>query len=81
MCDWDIYSWGAMAPELEIGDEDYIVDGAMETDWETDSSELLSITADRGLTTLLYFGTATQICLTFKPVGMLRMQSLGLQVH
>lgn len=81
VCDWDIYSWGAMAPELEIGDEDYIVDGAMETHWKTDSSELLSITADRGLTTLLYFGTATQICLTFKPVGMLRMQSLGLQVH
>jgi hypothetical protein len=77
VCDWDIYGWGAMAPELEIGAEDYVVGGAMETDWAVDSSELFSVARDRQLSTLLYFGTATQICLTFKPVGMLRMQSLG----
>ena len=81
VCDWDIYGWGAMAPELEIADEDYIVDGAMESEWQVDSSELLSIAVARNLTRLLYFGTATQICVTFKPVGMLRMQSLGLDVH
>ena len=55
VCDWDIYSWGAMAPELEIGDEDYIVDGALETEWKTDSSELLSIAAGyyRGICTTM----------------------------
>lgn len=78
MDDSMVYGWGKMSPLLRIAEEDYIVDGTDDHNID-ESSELYSICRERGLTTLLYLGTSTQVCVLHKPIGMMTMSSLGLR--
>ena len=59
-----------MDPRLEIAESDLIVSG---------TQELYSICKARGITLLIYFGGATNICLTGKDVGLGPMYAAGLE--
>ena len=62
------YGWDGMDPRLEIAESDLIVSG---------TQELYSICQARGITLLIYFGGATNICLTGKDVGLGPMYAAG----
>lgn len=64
------YGWDGMDPRLEIAESDLIVSG---------TQELYSICKARGITHLIYFGGATNICLTGKDVGLGPMYAAGLE--
>jgi hypothetical protein len=63
------YGWDGMVPELDIADQDLIVSG---------TQELYSHCKARGITHLIYFGGATNICLTGKDIGLGPMYRAGL---
>lgn len=63
------YGWDGMDPRLEIAESDLIVSG---------TQELYSLCQARGITLLIYFGGATNICLTGKDVGLGPMYAAGL---
>ncbi len=63
------YGEDAMDERVNIADPDYIVSG---------TQELYSLCKARGLTHLIYFGGATNICLTGKDIGLGPMYSAGL---
>jgi hypothetical protein len=64
------YGWDGMDPRLEIVESDLIVSG---------TQELYSLCQARGITLLIYFGGATNICLTGKDVGLGPMYAAGLE--
>lgn len=64
------YGWDGMDPRLDIPESDLIVSG---------TQELYSICKTRGVTHLIYFGGATNICLTGKDVGLGPMYAAGLE--
>lgn len=64
------YGWDGMNPELDIANEDLIVAG---------TAELYSLCKAQGITHLIYFGGATNICLTGKPEGLSYMYGGGLE--
>jgi len=64
------YGHDGMVPSLEIAESDWIVSG---------TQELYSLCKARGLTHLIYFGGATNICLTGKDVGLGPMYAAGLK--
>ena len=64
------YGWDGMDPRLEIAESDLIVSG---------TQELFSLCRARRLTHLIYFGGATNICLTGKDVGLGPMYAAGLE--
>jgi hypothetical protein len=64
------YGFDGMDPRLEIAREDLIVSG---------TQELYSHCRARGLTHLIFFGGATNICLTGKDIGLGPMFSAGLE--
>jgi hypothetical protein len=64
------YGFGAINPNLHIAADDLIVAG---------TEELYSVCKKKGLVTLIYMGGATNICLTGKPEGAVRMSNAGLQ--
>jgi hypothetical protein len=64
------YGFDAINPELNIAKEDLIVAG---------TKELYSLCKTRGITHLIYFGGATNICLTGKPEGISFMYGAGLE--
>jgi hypothetical protein len=63
------YGWDGMDPRLEIAANDLIVSG---------TQELYSLCRARGLTLLIYFGGATNICLTGKDVGLGPLYAAGM---
>jgi hypothetical protein len=63
------YGHDAMDERLAIADSDLIVSG---------TQELYSLCKARGITRLVYFGGATNICLTGKDIGLGPMYSAGL---
>ena len=65
------YGFTAINPELRVEPDDLIVAG---------TEELYSICKRRGLETLIYMGGATNICLTGKPEGAVRMSNAGIQI-
>jgi hypothetical protein len=64
------YGWDGMDPHLEIAPEDLIVCG---------TKELYSLCRARGITRLIYFGGATNICVSGKPEGLTYMYGAGLE--
>jgi hypothetical protein len=64
------YGFDAINPSLKIADEDLIVAG---------TKELYSLCKAKGITHLVYFGGATNICLTGKPEGISFMYGAGLE--
>ena len=66
------YGEDAMDERVKIADSDYIVSG---------TQELYSLCTARGLTHLIYFGGATNICLTGKDIGLGPMYSAGLDCY
>ena len=64
------YGEDAIDPNLIIADQDLIVSG---------TQELYSVLKARGITHLIYFGGATNICLTGKPEGLGPMYNAGLE--
>lgn len=64
------YGENGMDPDLFISDKDLIVNG---------TQELYSICKGQGITHLIYFGGATNICLTGKPEGLGPMYNAGLK--
>ena len=64
------YGWDGMDPQLEITESDLIVSGAQ---------ELYSLCKARSITVLIYFGGATNICLTGKDVGLGPMYAAGME--
>jgi hypothetical protein len=64
------YGENAMDPNLLIANQDLIVSG---------TQEIFSILKDRNITHLIYFGGATNICLTGKPEGLGPMYNAGLK--
>ena len=64
------YGEESMDPDLVIADQDLIVSG---------TQELYSICKARNITHLIYFGGATNICLTGKPEGLGPMYNAGLK--
>ena len=62
----------AMDPELLIANQDLIVSG---------TQELYSICKAQGINHLIYFGGATNICLTGKPEGLGPMFNAGLNTY
>lgn len=64
------YGWDGLNPELDIAKEDLIVAG---------TAELYSLCKAQGITHLIYFGGATNICLTGKPEGLSYMYGGGLE--
>ena len=63
------YGWDGMDPRLEIAESDWIVSG---------TQELHSLCRAKGITLLIYFGGATNICLTGKDVGLGPLYAAGL---
>jgi hypothetical protein len=63
------YGTDAMDERVTIADADLIVSG---------TQELYSLCKARGITQLIYFGGATNICLTGKDIGLGPMYSAGL---
>jgi hypothetical protein len=66
------YGEDAIDPNLVIADQDLIVNG---------TQELYSICRAMGITHLIYFGGATNICLTGKPEGLGPMYNAGLKTY
>jgi hypothetical protein len=64
------YGFAAINPDLLIAQDDLIVAGP---------EELFSVARKKDLRTLIYMGGATNICLTGKPEGAVRMTNAGLQ--
>ena len=64
------YGWDGMVPELDIVDQDLIVSG---------TGELYSLCKTCGITHLIYFGGATNICLTGKDIGLGPMHRAGME--
>ncbi|MDP4212299.1 MAG: NPCBM/NEW2 domain-containing protein [Bacteroidota bacterium] len=64
------YGWDGINPDLHIAGEDLIVAG---------TKELYSLCKARGITHLIYFGGATNLCLTGKPEGISFMYGAGLE--
>lgn len=64
------YGFDGMVEDLDIAEDDCIVSG---------TQELYSLCKSRHLTHLIYFGGATNICLTGKDVGLGPMYSAGLE--
>ena len=64
------YGFDGMVPTLDIAESDLIVSG---------TQELYSICKARGITFLIYFGGATNICLTGKDIGLGPMYAAGLE--
>jgi len=64
------FGWDGMVPQLGIVESDLIVSG---------TQELYSICKARGITLLIYFGGATNMCLTGKDVGLGPMCAAGLE--
>jgi hypothetical protein len=64
------YGWDGIDPRLTIAQQDLIVAG---------TKELYSVCKARGITHLIYFGGATNICLTGKPEGLSFMYGGGLE--
>jgi hypothetical protein len=63
------YGFDGMDERLTIAKDDFIVSG---------TQELYSLCKSRGLTHLIYFGGATNICLTGKDVGLGPMHAAGI---
>jgi len=63
------YGWDAMDSRLEIAATDLVVSG---------TQELYSLCRARGIVLLIYFGGATNICLTGKDIGLGPMYAAGL---
>jgi hypothetical protein len=63
------YGWDGMNSDLVIGPKDLIASG---------TQELYSICKALNLTHLIYMGSAVNICLTHKPVGLKFMYEAGL---
>jgi len=66
------YGHDGMDAALEIAPQDWIVSGLQ---------ELFAICQAQGLTHLIYFGGATNICLTGKDIGLGPMYSAGLECY
>lgn len=64
------YGWDGISPDMTIAPEDLIVAG---------TKELYSVCKARGITHLIYFGGATNICLSGKPEGLTYMYGAGLE--
>lgn len=64
------YGFDGMDPRLEIFDNDLIISG---------TQELYSICKAKGITHLIYFGGATNICLTGKDIGLGPLYAAGLE--
>jgi hypothetical protein len=64
------YGGDALDPKLNIAEQDLIVAG---------TKELYSLCKAHGITHLIYFGGATNICLTEKPEGLSYMYGGGLE--
>src|SRR5690606_21981215 len=62
--------WDAMSANMKIADQDLIVAG---------TKELYSVCKTRGITHLIYFGGATNICISEKPEGLTYMYGAGLE--
>lgn len=66
------YGENAMDPDLFIADQDLIVNG---------TQELYSLCRKLNINHLIYFGGATNICLTGKPEGLGPMYNAGLKTY
>ena len=64
------YGWDGMDPKMDIAPADLIVCG---------TKELYSLCRARGITRLIYFGGATNICVSGKPEGLTYMYGAGLE--
>ncbi|MBX3239960.1 MAG: NPCBM/NEW2 domain-containing protein [Chitinophagaceae bacterium] len=64
------YGHDAINPDIKIAEEDLIVAG---------TKELYSLCKTRGITHLIYFGGATNICISEKPEGLTYMYGAGLE--
>jgi hypothetical protein len=64
------YGWDAMSPDMIIAAEDLIVAG---------TKELYSICEKSKITHLIYFGGATNICISEKPEGLTYMYGAGME--
>ena len=63
-------SWSGMNPGLVICDEDRVAKG---------TEELYSLCKAAGITTLVYFGLHTNMCLMGKPTGFIPMSRAGMR--
>ena len=64
------YGWDAMSADMKIASEDFIVAG---------TKELYSLCKANGITHLIYFGGATNICISEKPEGLTYMYGAGIE--
>lgn len=64
------YGWDAISADMKIADQDLIVAG---------TKELYSLCKTKGITHLIYFGGATNICISEKPEGLTYMYGAGLE--
>lgn len=64
------YGFDAINPDIKIAAEDLIVAG---------TKELYSLCKTRGITHLIYFGGATNICISEKPEGLTYMYGAGME--
>lgn len=64
------YGWDAMNADMKIGAEDLIVAG---------TKEIYSVCKQRKITHLIYFGGATNICISEKPEGLTFMYGAGME--
>jgi nicotinamidase-related amidase len=62
------YGWDAMHPDLAIAEEDLI---------SSSTDEIYTLLADRGITTVIYMGVHTNMCVFGKPGAMSSMWSAG----
>jgi len=62
------YGWTAQHPDLKIGERDFITDSAQ---------GLYSLCKGRGITHILYMGVHTNMCVLYRPFGMVNMTRLG----
>ena len=65
--------WTRQHPDLKIADGDLIADC-------NNGRELLSLCQSRGITTLVYMGVASNMCVIGRSCGMFNMRRHGLQV-
>jgi len=64
------YGWDAMHPELVIADDDLI---------SSSTDEIYSLLREKGITTIIYMGVHTNICVFGKPGAMSKMLQAGFQ--
>jgi len=65
----DIYVWTRQHKDLEIKEGDFISE---------DTQELYNLCRERGISTLLYIGVASNMCILNRPTGIIEMTKRGL---